>query len=193
MSQVSVELENTLILPAARERVWDLMTDVPQVVPCIPGGRLVETIDDTTWKAEVSLDLGFTRVVFLADIARRELDEAQGRAVLEITAVDAKGKSTARATMASQLAPGEGGTQVTVLTDLRMEGDVARFGAGIIEDVSYEIVEQMTACLQARLREPTQNGQRPVRGSGKLSLWAALVLLIRGRLHRHHRRRQAAR
>ena len=190
MSQVSVELENTLILPAAPERVWDLMTDVPQVVPCIPGGRLVETIDDSTWKAEVSLDLGFTRVVFLADVVRRDLDEAQGRAVLEISAVDSKGKSTARATMTSQLAPGEDGTQVTVFTDLTMEGEVARFGAGIIEDVSYEIVEQMTGCLQARVSDPAPSGEQPVPAPGELSLWAAFLLLVRGRLHR--RRRHAA-
>jgi uncharacterized protein len=193
MSQVSVELENILILPAARERVWDLMTDVPQVIPCIPGGRLVETIDDSTWKAEVALDLGFTRVVFLADVARRDLDEAEGRAVLEITAVDSKGKSTARATMSSQLAPGDGGTQVTVLTDVSMEGEVARFGAGIIEDVSYEIVEGMTGCLQARLTNAAPSADHPAEGRGKLSLWAALLLLVRGRLRRGRRRRHAAR
>jgi len=192
MSSVSIALENTLTLPGSRERVWTLMTDVPQVVPCIPGGRLVASVSDSSWKAEVALDLGFTRVVFLADVAQREADEEAGRAVLEITAVDSKGKSTARATMASQLAPSDGGTEVTVHTDLTMEGEVARFGSGIIEDVSYEIVEQMAGCLRDRLSEPLHAADEPPPASRKLSLWSALLLFVRGRLHRR-RRRQASR
>jgi uncharacterized protein len=183
MSRVAVQLENELLLDAGRDRVWDLLTDVPQVVPCIPGGRLLETTGDSTWKAEVALDLGFTRVVFLADVTRRDLDAE--RAVLDISAVDSRGKSTAQATMTSVLAAAEAGsTQVTVVTDLSIEGEAARFGSGIIEDVSYEIVEQMAGCLRTRLAD---GAAATAPAHAKLSLWVALRLWIRGRLKRGRR------
>jgi carbon monoxide dehydrogenase subunit G len=187
MSNVAIQLENTLTLDAPRDRVWRLITDVPQVVPCIPGGRLVEAIDESTFKAEVALDLGFTRVVFLADVLRRELEPDEGRAVLEINAVDSKGKSTAHATMTSLLSDGDGGTEVTVVTAVNMEGEVARFGPGIIEDVSYEIVEQMTRCVQARLADLESGATGPPATAGKLSLWMAVRLWIRGRIRRRRR------
>jgi carbon monoxide dehydrogenase subunit G len=185
MSRISVQLENELTLDATRERVWELLTDVPQVVPCIPGGRLLEANGDSAWKAEVALDLGFTRVVFLADVTRRDLDRE--RAVLDITAVDAKGRSSAEATMTSVLSAAEDGTQVTVHTDLTLEGEAARFGPGIVEDVSYEIVEQMAGCIRGRLADGA--GARTGTAPRKLSLWVALRLWIRGRLGRARRRR----
>jgi uncharacterized protein len=187
MRAVSVRLENELTLDATRDRVWDLMNDVPQVIPCIPGGRLLEAVDETRFKAEVALDLGFTRVVFLADVVRQEVDAANGRAVLAIHAVDSKEKSRAEATMTSTLTPAGSQTQVTVVSDLSMEGEVARFGSGIIEDVSYEIVEQMTQCLQARLAQPADAPQRSAPVENKLSLWRALVLWLRGRRRRRAR------
>jgi carbon monoxide dehydrogenase subunit G len=192
MSKVSVQLDNDLELAADRDRVWAMVTAVPQVIPCIPGGRLLETVDDSTWKAEVALDLGFTRVVFLADVKRKELDEANSRAMLEIDAVDRKGKSTAHAEMQSTLSSDGDLTMVKVETAVEMEGEVARFGSGIIEDVSYEIVDQMTKCLQERLAQPGVAGETappPPAAGKKLSLWGAVMLWIRGR----RRRRQAQR
>jgi uncharacterized protein len=187
MRAVSVQLENELTLDATRDRVWDLFNDVPQVIPCIPGGRLVETVDDSTFKAEVALDLGFTRVVFLADVVRQDIDAATGRAVLAIRAVDSKEKSRAEAVMSSTLAAAGERTQVTVVTDISMEGEVARFGPGIIEDVSYEIVDQMAQCLQSRLAQPVEAAQPAVQVQNKLSLWRALVLWLRGRRRRRAR------
>lgn len=189
MPKISVHLENDLELKAERDDVWGMVTEVPQVITCIPGGKLLETVDDSTWRAEVALDLGFTRVVFLADVRRKELDAENSKATLEIDAVDRKGKSSAHAVMRSTLSATRGGaTVVKVDTDVAMEGEVARFGSGIVEDVSYEIVDQMAKCLQERLAQPPPEAaagpaRQPAAGK-KLSLWGALVLWIRGRRRR---------
>src|SRR6266511_923107 len=103
MSKVAIELENELTFDSTPKRVWELMSDVPSLVPCIPGARLLEAVDDSKWRGEVALDLGFTRVVFIADVVRREMDADAGRTVIEIDAVDSKGRSTAKATMTSLL------------------------------------------------------------------------------------------
>jgi hypothetical protein len=76
---------------------------------------------------------------------------------------------------------------VTVVTDISMEGEVARFGSGIIEDVSYEIVDQMTQCLHSRLARPIDDSPGVEAPENKLSLWRALLLWIRGRRRRRAR------
>ena len=46
-----MKLENSFEVPAQPEQVWDLLMDVHRVIPCMPGAKLDEEIDDTTWKA----------------------------------------------------------------------------------------------------------------------------------------------
>src|SRR5205814_8174227 len=46
-----MRLENTFDVPAPPERAWELLMDVPRVIPCMPGAELTETVDDATWKA----------------------------------------------------------------------------------------------------------------------------------------------
>ena len=40
----SVKLENSFEVPAPREEAWELLMDVPRVIPCMPGATLVETV-----------------------------------------------------------------------------------------------------------------------------------------------------
>ena len=39
-----MRLENTFEVPAPPDAAWALLTDVPRVVPCMPGAELTEVV-----------------------------------------------------------------------------------------------------------------------------------------------------
>lgn len=80
-----------------------------------------------------------------------ETDEASRRAVLQATGRDARGQGTASATIVSTLTEEDGGTRVSVETDMKLTGRAAQFGRGIAQDVATKMLERFAACLEEEI------------------------------------------
>ena len=65
-----MRLENSFTVPASPETVWELLNDVPRVVPNMPGARLDAVVDDNAWKATMAVKLGPVALEFAADVRR---------------------------------------------------------------------------------------------------------------------------
>jgi uncharacterized protein len=100
-----VKLENWFEVPAPPKQAWELLIDVPRVVPCMPGATLEEAVDETSWKATVAVKLGAISLSFKADVKLVEADELMGRAKLSTKAREARGRGNASATIESSLTP----------------------------------------------------------------------------------------
>ena len=100
----AMKLENTFEVPASPEAAWDLLLDVPRVVPCMPGAELTEVVDDSNWKAKMGVKLGPISLTFATDVERTEVDEAARRVVLSARGRELRGRGQARATVESRLA-----------------------------------------------------------------------------------------
>jgi carbon monoxide dehydrogenase subunit G len=146
-----VRLENEFEVAAPPEVAWELLSDVPGVVPCMPGAELVETVGDAAWKASMQVRLGPIALQFLTDVTRTEADEAAGRIVLAAKAREARGRGHAQATIESTLVGVNGGTRVTIATDLVLQGAVAQYGRGVVADVASKLTAQFADCLARRL------------------------------------------
>src|SRR5205823_6210286 len=123
-----MRLENTFDVPAPPERAWELLMDVPRVIPCMPGAELTETVDDATWKATLAVKLGPMSFLFASDVRRGEADRDAWRARLDVVARELRGRGSGQAAITSTLTPSDEGTQVTIVTDLTMAGAVAQYG-----------------------------------------------------------------
>jgi carbon monoxide dehydrogenase subunit G len=158
-----VELENSFEVDAPPERVWDFMLDLEQVTPCMPGAELDELPDERTWKGKVKVKLGAVSLSYAATAVIEEQDEQSRSVVIKANGRETRGKGTAKATINSQLEPGaDGGTQVTMRTDLTISGAVAQYGRGLISDVSGRLTGEFANCLQARIAAPAP----PAEGDG---------------------------
>jgi carbon monoxide dehydrogenase subunit G len=147
-----VRLENSFEVAAPPERAWDLLLDVPRVIPCMPGAELTETVDESTWKAKLSVKLGPISLAFATDVKRQEADEAARRATLSASARELRGRGAAQATIESSLTALDGGaTRVDIATELTLSGAVAQYGRGVVADVSAQLVQSFADCLQAQL------------------------------------------
>jgi uncharacterized protein len=156
-----VNLENSFEVTASPEAAWDLLMDVPRVIPCMPGAELVETVDESHWKAKMRVKLGPISLSFLTDVTHEEVDEAGRRVVLAARAREERGRGAATATIESSLASAEGRTQVTTVTDLALTGKAAQFGRGLVQDVSAQLLESFADCLEQQLVTQQPEGTAP--------------------------------
>jgi uncharacterized protein len=163
-----MQLENSFEVAASRETAWNLLMDVPRVVPCMPGAQLTETVDDSNWKAKVSVKLGPIALQFAADVSRTEVDAADNRVVLTTNARELRGRGGAQATIASKLTElGPAQTRVDVHTELALSGSVAQYGRGIVHDVAGQMVGKFADCLQKQLVGSEEEAQAAVEQASK--------------------------
>jgi len=158
-----MRLENAFEVTAPPEAAWDLLMDVPRVIPCMPGAELVEAVGESNWKARMRVKLGPISLAFLTDVAREEVDEAARRVKLGAKAREERGRGAASATIESTLSSAGGRTTVTTVTELTLTGAVAQYGRGLVQDVSAQLLKQFAACLEAQLATaaPAGNGAAP--------------------------------
>ena len=175
-----MRIENGFDVQASREAAWALLTDVPRVVPCMPGAKLERTIDDHTWEVLQTVKLGPISLQLRSELTQEQLDEAQGLAALAVKAKEVRGRGGAEATIRSSLSPTETGTRVDLVTELELRGAVAQYGRPVVGSVAEELTRQFAACLASMLEQehtPKQVAEaRPVGGLRLLfkTLWRRL-------------------
>jgi uncharacterized protein len=146
-----MKLENTFEVPGPPGQAWELLMDVPRVIPCMPGAELTETVDDSTWKAKMTVKLGPMSFDFATDVKREEADVQAQRAKLSARAREMRGRGGGQATIESTLTPADGGTRVHIVTDMSLSGAVAQYGRGMVEDVAGQLVDRFADCLRTQL------------------------------------------
>jgi carbon monoxide dehydrogenase subunit G len=183
-----VRLESSFEVPAPPEQAWALLMDVPRIIPCMPGAKLEEAVGEATWKATMAVRLGPISLLFETDVKREEADQAARRARLSARAREARGRGNASAAIESLLTPHDGGTRVEIITDLQLAGAVSRYGRGLVEDVSSQLVAQFARCLEAQLAASPREARAAVEarsspvGGLRLGLgasWRSLGRLLR--------------
>ena len=106
-----MRIENSFEVPAAPDTAWALLTDVPRVVPCMPGAELERIVDESTWEVLQRVKLGPISLQFRSEVTRTEMNETDRRTVLSVNAKEMRGRGGAEATIESSLDPVEGGLE----------------------------------------------------------------------------------
>ena len=146
-----MRLENSFTVPGPPDAAWELLLDVPRIVPCMPGAELTETVDESRWKAKMHVRLGPIALTFDTDVTREEVDEQARRVRLAARAREVRGRGGAQATIDSTLESANRETTARITTDLTMAGAVAQYGRGIVQDVASQLVRQFADCLARQL------------------------------------------
>jgi carbon monoxide dehydrogenase subunit G len=159
-----MRIDNEFEVAAPIERVWLFMLDVEKVAPCVPGGKLTEVVDDHTWKGKVSTKMGPVSLSFAGTVTIEERDDANHRVALKAEGREQRGRGAATARSTSTLqATADGGTQVTIGTDLTITGAVAQYGRGMIGDISHRLTGEFASCLEANIL--AEGGAEPTEGA----------------------------
>ena len=147
-----MEFENDFTVAVGVDRVWDVLTDVEKVAPCLPGARLdglVEDSDGEQYAGGVKVKVGPITAEYKgkATIVERNKDDLS--VVIRAEGRDTRGAGNAAAEVTARLsALSDESTKVTVVTDLKISGKVAQFGRGVMGDVSAKLMERFAQNLE---------------------------------------------
>ncbi len=155
-----MKLENEFTVEAPVEEAWAFLLDLEKVTPCLPGAALGEASGDG-YNGTMTVKIGPVSAKYDGTVHYEETDESNRRAVLKADGKDARGQGTASATITSTLHEENGGTRVSVETDMQLTGRIAQFGGNAHQEVASRIMTQFADCLSRRIsgeEEPAAAG-----------------------------------
>ncbi|MFD8214596.1 SRPBCC family protein [Streptomyces sp. NPDC059697] len=155
-----MELHHEFTVPVPVDDAWRALLDVERIAPCMPGAT-VDDYDGKTVTGSVKVKVGPITVTYRGTAVFEEQDESAHRMVLIASGKETRGQGTARATVTGTLGERDGGTAVSVRTDLTVTGRPAQFGRGVLAEVGDKLVGQFAECLARRLEEPTDRTEPP--------------------------------
>ncbi|TQM32908.1 SRPBCC family protein [Nocardia bhagyanarayanae] len=156
-----MKIANEFTVNAPVERAWEVLTDLEQVVPLMPGAQMVGWEgDDFLGKLKVKVGPVISEFSGKANFVER--DELDHRAVINGRGRDSRGSGNAAAVITTRLREDGDKTRVTVDTDLKIVGKLAQFGSGMLQQVSEKMIGQFVASLEAKLAEGDSASAEPV-------------------------------
>lgn len=107
--------------------MWDALTDPAVVASCLPGGELLEVLDERSFRGAMGVSLGLLRVRFEGTARFERLDRGDWRAVLRADARETRGRAAGSMRMGSRLDARGDVTDVEVHQTLELHGPLGRF------------------------------------------------------------------
>ncbi len=145
-----MKIANEFTINAPIDQAWDVLSDLEQVVPLMPGAQLTGR-DGDDYLGKVKVKVGPVTSEFNGKANFVERDQEQHRAVISGRGREARGSGNAAATVTTQLHPDGDNTRVTVDTDLKIVGKLAQFGSGMLQQVSEKLLGEFVKSLEAKL------------------------------------------
>ncbi len=148
-----MKIENSFTVDAPIEQAWELLTNIPEIAPCLPGAKLTDHTDDE-YSGGIKVKVGPVTSEYKGTAKFVEKDDANYKAVIDGKGRDVRGAGNAQALITAQMTAEGNQTRVDIDTDLKVSGKVAQFGRGVMQDVSTKLLGQFADCLEAKIGEP---------------------------------------
>ncbi len=145
-----MKIANEFTVSVPIDQAWEVLTDMEQVVPLMPGAQLTGH-DGEDFLGKVKLKVGPVTSEFSGKAHFLERDQAQHRALIDGRGKEARGTGNAAAVVTLQLHEAGDRTRVTVDTDLKVVGKLAQFGSSMLQQVSEKLLGQFVDALEAKL------------------------------------------
>lgn len=145
-----MKMAHQFTVSAPIDKAWDVLCDLEQVIPLMPGAALTGHQGDD-YLGKVKVKVGPVTSEFNGKVRFVERDSGQYRAVIDAKGKETRGTGNAAATVTAQLHDDGDRTSVTVDTDLKIVGKLAQFGSGMLQQVSEKLLGQFVQSLEAEL------------------------------------------
>ncbi|HJO04522.1 MAG TPA: SRPBCC family protein [Acidobacteriota bacterium] len=176
----SLRISESFGLSAPPERVWPLLTDPAGIADCLPGAEL-EAVEGDAFIGTVRVKVGPVTVNYNGEVRFTEVDEGNRRLSMVGNGTDRRGGGSASLTLHSAVTEEDGGSRVSIDADVQIAGKLVRFGRGMFQAVSKQLLGEFSERLAKKLQ-----GEGPVPGAESETLDTGKLLLrtLAGKLKR---------
>jgi carbon monoxide dehydrogenase subunit G len=136
-----MRLDHTASVPARSDDVWRFVNDVPAVVDCLPGARLTESVDESTYHGQVRISVGPWSLAYQGSLVVVDRDDDLRTLRMDASGRDRRGGGSAHAAITLTVEPD--GTTATIRgrADVALTGPVASL-SGLARAMSSRLFEQ---------------------------------------------------
>jgi uncharacterized protein len=145
--EIPMEFDNSFTVQKPIDEVWNTMTDLERVVPCVPDARVIEKTGDRAVRAEVKIKLGAMTMNYSGPAEIVEQDDSGHRAVMNARAKEAGGQGNADAKVSMQLTGTGDDTEVALHSQINVTGKAAQMGEGVIAAVTEGMIKEFSENL----------------------------------------------
>jgi carbon monoxide dehydrogenase subunit G len=160
-----MEFENTFVVEAPVEEVWEMLLDVERIAPCMPGAQVLEQTGEDAYNVAVKVRLGPMTMNYKGDVEILQKDAAAHQATMHAKAKEARGQGTAQASIRMALREQDHGTEASIVTEMQMSGKAAAMGQGVIRDVAAKLTDTFAQNLAAMVTSGGPSAAAPVAAS----------------------------
>jgi len=140
---MAVELDHSFANPKPIDELYATLLDLEKVVPCVQGGRVVESTGPEAVKAEIKVKMGAMALTYTGTLEVTEQDADAHKVVMQVKSREAGGQGHANATIAFELADGGG----KIHTSAQITGKAASMGEGIMVSVLDALINDFSGKL----------------------------------------------
>jgi len=139
-----VELDHPFSMDKPIDESWQAILDLERLVPCVQGGRVVETTGPESVKAEIKVKMGAMSLTYAGTVSVIEQDPEAHRAVMQVKSRETRGQGHANADVTFSLSDGGG----TIHTAAQITGKAASMGEGVMVNVLDALIKDFTSNLE---------------------------------------------
>ena len=147
-----MKLENTCVVQAPRQRLWNFLIVIPNVAECLPGVEEVIAIDEQNYEGAIRVKVGIVKLRLRGKITVEFMDGNSYVASLAVQAADQKISGLVQGRMQLRLQEiTERETRLSVFTDLNLLGKIGKFGHGLIKKKGDQMMAEFEATLVSKV------------------------------------------
>jgi len=149
-----MRIENEFTVAASPEAVWELLTDVERIAPCVPGFQLLE-IEGDEYRGLLKVKLGAVKAEYRCRLSFVEKDAHAQRALIRAEGREIRGHGGLVADVTSTLRADGAATAAALSADVSVNGRLAGSGRGFLAEVSARMTKQFAECLERQFLGPS--------------------------------------
>ncbi|HEX3244396.1 MAG TPA: SRPBCC family protein [Chloroflexota bacterium] len=143
-----MKFEHSVAVQAPKQKLWDLLMDVPRVAKCVPGVESVEALGDDKYRGTLKVSVGPIKLALQGDISITDSNQDAGKAAMRADAADKRVGGAVKATMDMQVDEASADTSnLTIVTDAQVMGRIGEFGQPIIRKKADQIMQEFARNL----------------------------------------------
>ena len=125
------------------DHAWGVISDLNQLVPCVPGARVASADGPQSVKAEIEVKMGAMGMKFSGPVTIESADAGSKTVKIKANTREAAGQSNASGDVTISVGGGSGKVDAVA----NVSGKAASMGEGTVVAVLTQLVKQFTANL----------------------------------------------